>query len=139
MKDGTLNGLIALVVVIVTLGGIGIYSENQSRVSCVKEPIPYSRTNINNPIVPQGIKRLDTAGVDGLKEVCKKKSGQLVSETTITEPIAEVMSIGTKPPTPVIQYEETVDECPVTTCNDGTCSNSVGRGTCSWHQGVAHY
>ncbi|MER5396961.1 hypothetical protein [Streptomyces sp. NPDC002599] len=24
-------------------------------------------------------------------------------------------------------------------CNDGSWSSSVGRGTCSWHGGVAHY
>ena len=29
--------------------------------------------------------------------------------------------------------------CPITTCCDGTCSSSVGRGTCSWHGGVWGY
>lgn len=29
--------------------------------------------------------------------------------------------------------------CAITTCNDGSCSSSVGRGTCSWHGGVDHY
>ena len=27
------------------------------------------------------------------------------------------------------------DSCPVTTCTDGSCSDSVGRGTCSHHGG----
>ena len=29
--------------------------------------------------------------------------------------------------------------CPITTCNDGACSSSTGRGTCSHHGGVRHY
>lgn len=32
-----------------------------------------------------------------------------------------------------------VASCPVTTCNDTSCSESVGRGTCSHHGGVDHY
>jgi hypothetical protein len=28
------------------------------------------------------------------------------------------------------------DTCPITTCNDGACSKSTGRGTCSHHGGV---
>ena len=35
-----------------------------------------------------------------------------------------------------IYYSET---CPITTCNDGACSSSTGRGTCSHHGGVNHY
>lgn len=30
------------------------------------------------------------------------------------------------------------DVCPITTCNDGACSSSTGRGTCSHHGGVRH-
>lgn len=32
-----------------------------------------------------------------------------------------------------IYYSET---CPITTCNDGSCSSSTGRGTCSHHGGI---
>jgi len=28
------------------------------------------------------------------------------------------------------------DSCPITTCNDGACSSSTGRGTCSHHGGI---
>lgn len=28
------------------------------------------------------------------------------------------------------------DTCSITTCNDGSCSSSTGRGTCSHHGGV---
>ena len=28
--------------------------------------------------------------------------------------------------------------CPITTCNDGSCSSSMGRGACSHHGGVAY-
>ena len=34
-----------------------------------------------------------------------------------------------------IYYSET---CPITTCNDGACSTSTGRGTCSHHGGIRH-
>lgn len=32
-----------------------------------------------------------------------------------------------------ITYEE---DCPITTCDDGACSSSTGRGTCSHHGGI---
>lgn len=32
-----------------------------------------------------------------------------------------------------IYYSEV---CPITTCSDGACSRSTGRGTCSHHGGV---
>jgi hypothetical protein len=31
------------------------------------------------------------------------------------------------------------DGTPPTTCNDGSSSWSTGQGTCSWHDGIAHY
>lgn len=63
-----------------------------------------------------------------------------------TEPIAQQVVKGTKiyvpPPEPEIELEPTYQQryasCPITTCNDGTCSSSTGRGTCSWHGGVAY-
>lgn len=30
------------------------------------------------------------------------------------------------------------ESCPITTCNDGACSTSTGRGTCSHHGGIAY-
>lgn len=30
------------------------------------------------------------------------------------------------------------DSCAITTCNDGACSTSTGRGTCSHHGGVKY-
>lgn len=30
------------------------------------------------------------------------------------------------------------ESCPITTCNDGSCSSSTGRGTCSHHGGIAY-
>lgn len=43
-------------------------------------------------------------------------------------------------PTNTEQLEEpdNYEACPITTCNDSTCSQSTGRGTCSWHGGVAY-
>lgn len=37
--------------------------------------------------------------------------------------------------TSTIEYSDT---CPITTCQDGACSSSTGRGTCSHHGGVAY-
>jgi hypothetical protein len=34
--------------------------------------------------------------------------------------------------------EPELESCSVTTCTDGSCSYSTGRGTCSWHGGVAY-
>lgn len=44
-----------------------------------------------------------------------------------------------QPPKPIYTPAPPVQRqsgCPVTTCCDGTCSWSTGRGTCSWHGGV---
>lgn len=30
------------------------------------------------------------------------------------------------------------ESCPITTCSDGSCSSSTGRGTCSYHGGIAY-
>lgn len=30
------------------------------------------------------------------------------------------------------------ESCPITTCRDGSCSSSTGRGTCSHHSGIAY-
>lgn len=46
----------------------------------------------------------------------------------------EPKPIYTAPPAP-----QRGRSCPITTCCDGTCSSSVGRGTCSWHGGVCSY
>lgn len=41
--------------------------------------------------------------------------------------------VETKPSSSGIYYSEV---CAITTCNDGSCSTSTGRGTCSHHGGV---
>lgn len=57
--------------------------------------------------------------------------GQKITDLTI------ISLAGNEPVAPAAQT--TSQGCPVTTCNDGSCSSSTGRGTCSWHGGVAHY
>lgn len=39
---------------------------------------------------------------------------------------------------PTQTFAPSQSRCPVTTCVDTTCSNSTGRGTCSWHGGIAY-
>lgn len=51
------------------------------------------------------------------------------TDTTTAEPA----TVWTPPVT-----DTTPTSCPITTCVDGTCSDSTGRGTCSWHGGEAY-
>lgn len=42
-------------------------------------------------------------------------------------------------PAPVATSEPAqTTTCPITTCADGSCSSSTGRGTCSYHGGEAN-
>jgi hypothetical protein len=116
------------------------------RVSCADESIPYS-TNATyyDSSLEVGSSKITQAGVDGVKEVCTRGDGSVASTTVIQPAIDQEKSIGTKEPsyTSIFDYSTPAPapttSCAVTTCNDGTCSYSTGRGTCSWHGGVAYY
>lgn len=76
------------------------------------------------------------AGTNGVKSVCMKRSGAIVSSKVTTSPVSEIQVIGTEELSG--PYIPPSDYAGGSTCRDGTHSYSVGRGTCSWHGGVAY-
>lgn len=116
---------------------------NSNRVTCADVSIPYStNTTVVDPDLPDGTSEVTQQGVNGTKNVCKKGDGTIVSSKVTTKPIEQVTAYGMKEfaPEPVETAPvEQSTHCAVTLCNDGTCSFSQGRGTCSWHGGVAQY
>lgn len=80
-------------------------------------------------------------GTNGSVRVCSKQNGKIIhTKTQITAATPTYMYTGTKPETPAIlpKYRApTVQGGAI--CRDGTRSYSTGRGTCSWHGGVAEW
>lgn len=114
--------------------------EEDNKVTCTFESIGYSSLRENDPYTLEG-ETWRKDGSVGKKEICTKGNGDRVSNTTITEPTSEITYTGTKPAPPVYVpkvSQQQASGCPITTCNDGWCSSSTGRGTCSWHGGVAY-
>lgn len=86
-------------------------------------------------------RELKEEGYDGKKNICKQ-AGKIVSETTIVEPAPNKYDIYTYryvEPEPEEEYYEEDYYGPSALCRDGTYSYSTGRGTCSWHGGVAQW
>lgn len=118
---------------------------NHFQKECNYEQIAYQTTKQNDPsrLISDGEKTV-TNGIYGRKEVCKNGNGTLLSENITVSPVDQVVSVPTKQPEPIriapmVQYTEDYSECPITTCNDGWCSESTGQGTCSSHGGIASY
>lgn len=98
---------------------------------CTTQDVPY-RTHITySDSENVGYTSTTIKGEDGLKRVCTK-DGVRVSDSVIKQPVTEEVLKGT-------YVKPAPTQCAVTLCNDGTCSFSQGRGTCSWHGGVAQY
>lgn len=124
------------------------YIDNH-KITCKDEPIAYSyqqRGDGSSEEDSGSIHSMTQKGVDGVANVCKKGNGTEVSRSVIKQPVDQIDTY-TKPPEPptydvlddgpdnsISQYQE----CPITTCRDGSCSQSTGRGTCSWHGGIAY-
>lgn len=84
-------------------------------------------------------KVLYSAGEDGKKRVCKK-AGNVVSETVTKEPKPTTYKVYTYKYKPLRPYAPAYSNYgPSAICRDGTYSYSSGRGTCSWHGGVAQW
>jgi hypothetical protein len=60
----------------------------------------------------------------------------LPPHVTTPEPITTPQAVPVSEPAPA---PKKAANCPITTCNDGSCSSSTGRGTCSHHDGVRSY
>ena len=69
----------------------------------ITEEIPYSSTTVNSSAYVKGTKKVTVAGVNGSKQVTKKVtyadgvavSEEVLSETILTQPVNEVVTIGT--------------------------------------------
>lgn len=137
------SGKIWIFVVALVLGGYGLYSYDQNKVTCIDHPVPYTTTQRDNPNNAVGTKQVAINGVNGTNKVCDSKAKH-ISTNVVTSPVTAVYDVGTKQPVPVATYsapavQATQQRCQVTLCNDGSCSYSTGRGTCSWHGGVNTY
>ena len=121
---------------------------NHYEKNCYYDQISYQTIEQKDPnrLVSDGTKVV-TEGVLGKKQVCKNGNGTVLSDTTTIKPVDKVVSIPTKIAEPTISssqlreslFSDDQGQCPITTCNDGSCSSSTGSGTCSWHGGVAGY
>lgn len=73
--------------------------------------------------------------INSLNARNKSLKGQI---TNLDSEINSLKAVNS-PITPPYGYDFTpttpVTSCAVTTCADGSCSNSTGRGTCSYHGG----
>jgi hypothetical protein len=98
----------------------------------VTEFIPYTSQTQNDASLPQGQTQVIQAGVNGSKQVIymvttvsgKETSRTEKAETTNTQPVAQIISVGTyvaPAPTPA----------PAQACPNGTYVNSAGNTVCS--------
>lgn len=124
--------------------GWAAYLYNDNKVTCEQVYKPdFALQQFNDANMYAGETKITQQGNAGITENCSSNA-KFISSTVIKQPTAQITAIGTKEKEPVrytVQapvYDE-VEECPITTCNDGSCSSSTGRGTCSWHGGVASY
>lgn len=84
-------------------------------------------------------KILYSNGENGAKRVCKK-ANKVVSETVTREPKPTTYKVYTYKYKPFRPYTPAYSNYgPSAICGDGTYSYSSGRGTCSWHGGVAQW
>lgn len=142
-----IGGVLAIAFMVFVIGGSTLYIGNNiytaNKVTCSESTVSYEVVEYDdNTRLNTEQKQITTNGINGSKEVCTKGNGTIVSNTVIAQPLNQRVSVPTKAPEPApVRVAAPVynDECPITTCNDGTCSESTGRGTCSWHGGVASY
>lgn len=143
-KYRPINSFIAFLAFICIFPGIyvaNLFYENY-KTTCIAEPIGFEYITRDDFTHYDGYSNITTHGQAGEQITCSKGNGTLVSKEVSREPIDQVASVGVKNEEPAKIFTPVYvpsNGCPVTTCNDGSCSSSVGRGTCSWHGGVDHY
>lgn len=132
-------------VVVLAVSGFGLYTYDQNKVTCADVSVAFTAETRNNPNQLTGYKAVTVKGVNGTDQVCTSKAKFVSKERTVA-PIVEITEVGTKKPAPVVTTTytdqapvQTAQQCEVTLCNDGSCSYSQGRGTCSYHGGVDTY
>lgn len=107
-------------------------------VTCENVAIPFTSSYVDDDTASVGTTYVKTAGVDGVRNVCKNKHDTVVKDIIVSPFTEQVNAVGT--------YEEPFEPyVPPPTfysggsvCNDGWVSSSTGRGSCSWHGGVAY-
>jgi surface rod structure-forming protein G len=113
--------------------------------TCVSELIPYTSQRVDDPDRDIGSEFTLTDGVIGEQTICTNSKNEETSNRITTDPVNEVIQVGTREPAPLSgpyvapPYEEDEEYEGGVMCNDGSHSNSTGRGTCSWHDGVDYY
>jgi len=136
---GTFFGLPILFAAGIAIKGVIDYNTY----ACQTVSIPFDTVTTNDPKLESGKQEIDFAGMEGSKQVCTRKNGDLKSETVNTQPQNRVVRNGTyvKPFVPTY-FTQPIYDPPTgggAICMDGSRSYSTGRGTCSWHGGVDYY
>jgi hypothetical protein len=115
---------------------------NHFHVTCADKPIPHTLSTYFDESVAPNSSKVITKGVNGIRRVCTRNDGSVTSKEVVRKPINEVTAYGPnelirslRPDPASKQVHRT---CPITTCADGWCSSSTGRGSCSWHGGIAY-
>lgn len=110
-------------------------------ITCSDERIPFKTTTIEDPSFTQEYSFTDPEGTNGVKRQCTGRDGSDQGTTIKIPAIDAVYHKGTKVPEQSTIYTEPLynESGGGAVCNDGSRSYSTGRGTCSWHGGVAYW
>jgi hypothetical protein len=138
-RSAAVSGFWLSCIAIVVFAWLGGTVAGAHRVSCTDKTIPYETTTTNDPNAYVGTNSTLSYGTNGTEHVCTHKDGTVVSDVVTVKPVNKVVTSGTKQFEVYTPPAVTAQRCAVTLCNDGSCSFSQGRGTCSWHGGVAEY
>ena len=142
MSEGVKSfvGISAILAALLGVPIINDYRAKQKTVCSVVEGPDFSQINKSDPSKYTSYNEITQSGVRGQTEECEKNN-TLVSNRIVQEPVNQITVKGTKPAVefvPTFQRAPIAAGCPITTCNDSTCSSSTGRGTCSHHGGVRY-
>lgn len=117
------------------IGGLYFYEYNPR--SCSESSSAYSTQTILDPTISFSESYTKVEGVSGVFRTCKSWSGKKVSSRELVKQVNAIRVEGTYDPV-ILHPRDTYNISGGSVCNDGTYSLSTGRGTCSWHGGVAY-
>ena len=100
-------------------------------------PYEYSTTEDDKRANCQSYTKVE--GQLGSKQTCTNGQDEVTSEEVTVYHVREEFVTGAyeEPSGPYVEPAQEYYYSGGSTCNDGSHSNSTGRGTCSWHAGVA--
>jgi hypothetical protein len=139
-KSVILYGLVIFTffVPVIPLYALELY--NNTQITCETSVIPFETEIVDDDTITSDDTHTKINGSVGEYQVCKNGNSVETSKGTTLLPVNEVVIRGT-------YVEPVVYEEPVYTeeynsggsvCNDGVWTPATGRGTCSWHGGVAY-